>query len=212
MYDSGVESVYPKLMPLIVTVISASCLVVVGRFAGVDHVMMGASNVTAKFCAPAPPAEFVPWTRAPPLGLRPPFAYATTYRCAMTPKSAGWHRTAVFVVQPVVWHISGLPVVASDGVMSSTPKFKPKTVMEAMPTEAAIAGKLAGLANVTTGALYVNVNCLEPPAAPRATEIVRNALNPDGARHMTYEFVDHAVVSQRLLGSGCNPAISEVAV
>jgi hypothetical protein len=84
--------------------------------------------------------------------------------------------------------------------------------MEAMPTEAAIAGKLVGLANVTTGELYVNVNCLEPPAAPRATEIVRNALNPDGARHRTYEFVDHAVVSQRLLGSGCNPAISEVGV
>jgi hypothetical protein len=84
--------------------------------------------------------------------------------------------------------------------------------MEAVPTEAAIAGKLTGFANVTTGALYVSMNCREPPAAPTVSEIVRNALNPDGARHRTYELVDHAVVLQRLLGSGCNPAISEVAV
>jgi len=84
--------------------------------------------------------------------------------------------------------------------------------MEAMPTEPAIAGKLVGFANVTTGALYVSENCRVPVYAPTVNEIVRNALKPDGARHRTYEFVDHAVVSQRLLGSVPNPTISEVAV
>jgi len=85
--------------------------------------------------------------------------------------------------------------------------------MEAMPTDAAIAGKLVGFANVTTGALYVNEYSREPPpAAPTVTEIDRNALNPEGARHRTYEFVDHAVVPQTLLGSVPSPAISEVAV
>jgi hypothetical protein len=71
---------------------------------------------------------------------------------------------------------------------------------------------LVGLANVTTGALNVTKNCREPPAAPTVSEIVRNALKPDGARHKTNELVDHAVVSHRLLGSVPNPEISEVAV